>query len=113
MEDFKRKQKTMKEHQNRIKMIYEWFQINYPDYFEVGVLRLSGEEQAEGSRSHHFKNLCDLWYTGINLDLLKAFITFIKKKGNGNHCSFVHIQKFHDAIIFGAEEAQELLSATY
>jgi hypothetical protein len=43
------------------------------------------------------------------LSFIKAFIGSIEVKTNGKHCSFVHIQKFRDAVKFGAEEAHQNL----
>ena len=58
---------------------------------------------------HHYTNEIDLNYNKLNVSFIKAFIGSIKVKTNGKHCSFVHIQKFCDAVKFGAEEAHQNL----
>jgi hypothetical protein len=98
----------------RIKQIYSWLQLNYNDEYcmEGGVVALTPEQKNDPS-VHHYGNDFDLCYSRFNVTYLKAFIGSIKLKGNGKHCSFVHIRKFRDAIKFGAEEAKQDLPAEF
>ena len=43
--------------------------------------------------------------------MMKAFLTSIKKKENNKFCSFVHIRKFHDAVLVGSEEADGVIQS--
>jgi hypothetical protein len=53
-------------------------------------------------------------YEGINIKYVKAFLGQKKRKENCKTCSFVNIQKYHDAtILFGAEKAGVVLTPTY
>jgi hypothetical protein len=63
----------------------------------------------------HFQctNTEDLKYNGINVTPIKAFLSSAKRKSNGKICSFSNIRKFHDFILFGAEQASEVLPQIY
>ena len=114
-EDFKRKKKSNMDMRRRIKQIYSWLQLNYNDEYcmEGGVVALTPEQKNDPS-VHHYGNDFDLCYSRFNVTYLKVFfIGSIKLKGNGKHCSFVHIRKFRDAIKFGAEEAKQDLPAEF
>ena len=69
--------------------------------------------RAPTSKQHFFGATHDLKYAGINIEMVKAFISLIKKKKNRKHTSYIHTHKFNDVIIFGAEEAKEELSDQY
>jgi hypothetical protein len=105
--DFKRKAKTAVDMRRRIKQIYSWLQLNYPEYCEEGGVVSLTPEQQQDPAEHHFTNQFDLNYSRLNVYFIKAFIGSVKVKGNGKHCSFVHLRKFRDAVKFGAEEAHQ------
>jgi hypothetical protein len=119
-EEMAKKRKTMIEHRNRIKHIYEFWIENCPEYAYaddthtelLGIVELTAEETQE-RRSFHYKNTHDLVYDGINIKYVKAFLGQKKTKENGKTCSFVNIRKYHDAILFGAEKAGVVLTPTY
>ena len=120
-EEMAKKRKTMIEHRNRIKHIYEFWIDKCPEYAYtdintktslLGIVKLTDEQKQDRS-SFHYKNTHDLVYQGINIKYVKAFLGQKKKKENGKTCSHVNIRKYHDAILFGAEKARVSLSPLY
>jgi hypothetical protein len=111
-EDMAKKRKTMIEHRNCIKHLYEFWIEKCPEYVALGTVELT-EEQKQDRRSCHYKNTHDLVYEGMNIEYVKAFLGQTKKKESGKTCSFVNIRKYHDAILFGAEKAGVALAPSY
>jgi hypothetical protein len=58
-----------------------------------------------------FQHKCikDLVYSGIDTSIIKAFLASQKIKGDGKMASFSRISRFKDAILFGAEQAGQIL----
>lgn len=112
--------KTRREYRNRIKRIYEWLQgsADYPDYFEQGVRVLTAEEKADEVQFHH-KNDHDLIYTGLNVKVIKAFLSEKKKKvkaADGSAlvlASVSDVKKYDDAIKWGWLVAGQPLPSSY
>ena len=111
-EKFSIDEKTKKNHHNRIKHIYQWWEKELPDYYNVGVRRLTPSELNDTTK-FWWKNKHDLIYDGINSNFVKVFIASKVKKGNGKTSSFENVRKYFDAIQFGAEEADVLLPITF
>ncbi|KAL9181723.1 hypothetical protein ACHAXT_012066 [Thalassiosira profunda] len=102
--------KCRRDYRNRIKEIL-------PGYFEVGTKVLTVEEKADNV-VFHWKNDHDLIYSGINVDMIKAFLGEKKVKLERDGVvllmhSFSHIRKYDDAIKWGAAMAGARLSQTY
>jgi hypothetical protein len=105
--------KTKRNYINRIKeSIYTFFSTDYAGYYNVGVRELSEEERTDPD-SFYWKNSHDLIYTGINVSLVKAFFAHKKVKANGNTPSHVQLCKYNNAILWGSQEAKELLPRGY
>jgi hypothetical protein len=68
-------EKNRRNYRNRIKHIYEWLKIEYPDYYNIGVTELS-EDQLADEDMFWWKNKFDLIYEGINVGIIKAFLAF-------------------------------------
>jgi hypothetical protein len=58
--------RTKGKYRKRIKEMYVFFSLNYKDYYDVGVQKLS-EEDRISLDLFHYKNTHDLIYTGINV----------------------------------------------
>ncbi len=101
--------RTKRNYRNRIKEMYVFFSLNYKDYYDVGVQKLSEEDRVSPDL-FHYKNTHDLIYTGINVQMVKAFLAHKKQKANGNTSSHVQLCKYHDAILWGSQQAKQLLS---
>ena len=91
------KQNPCVDYRNQIKHIYSFFQNEYPEYFEVGVVELTQEQKNDPDKFYH-KNVYDLKYEGINVQLIKAFLGQKKVKANGKVCSMCQLQKYQAAI---------------
>jgi hypothetical protein len=92
--------------------MYVFFSLNYKDYYDVGVQILL-EEDHVSLDLFHYKNTHDLIYTGINVQMVKAFLAHKKQKANGNTSSQVQLRKYHDAILWGSQQAKQVLPRAY
>jgi hypothetical protein len=86
--------------------------LNYKDYYNVGVQKLSEEDRATLDL-FYYKNTHDLINTGINVQMVKAFLAHKKQKANGNTSSHVQLRKYHNAILWGSQQAKQLLPRAY
>jgi hypothetical protein len=105
-------EKNKRNYRNRLKHIYEWLEIAYPEYYKVGVIELS-EAQLEDEDMFYWKNKFDLIYEGINVGMVKAFLAFKKQKENGKCSSHVQLRKYNDAILWGAKTCHQRLPLSY
>ena len=93
----------MKDYRRRIKVMIAWIEAEYSEYYEKGTVQVT-TQQKEDPSLHFFDHERDFQYSGINVEVIKAFLSVHKTKVNGKHCSQVHLRKYHDAIQYGAEE---------
>ena len=110
--------KTRKNYRNRIKEKIEWIKQNYPEYIPVGVKDLSDEELADRVL-FHWTNRQDLIYPGLNVAIIKAFLSEKKVKERAPNgeililTSFSHIRKYDDAIKWAAKVSKTELPRNY
>ena len=69
--------KTRIDHCNRIKEFIKWIEINYPDYYSVGVTKLTPSQKAD--EEFYYKSTHDLIYNGFNVNIFNSFLA-VKKK---------------------------------
>ena len=96
------------DYRNRIAKTISWVEDSYPTYFEDGTREVS-EEELQDPRSFHHKNKRDLHYTGLNVNILQAFLGANKFKTPTEknprtdvYVSHGHLRKYDDAIKWGA-----------
>ena len=112
--------KTRREYRNRIKRIYTWLMKSkdYTAYFEQGTRIVTPAEKEDPVKFHH-TNDRDLKYTGLNVSVIKAFLSEAKKKkvdDDGNIVtlsSISDVKKYDDAIKWGSRVAGEPLPSSY
>lgn len=104
--------KTRTDYRNRIKHIYEFWEKEYPDYFEVGVKTLTQEEMNNADMYYH-KNKYDILYEGLNVEMFKAFLASRKVKISGKTTCHDHLRKYKDAVLWGAGQAGVDLPSTF
>ncbi|KAL7523497.1 hypothetical protein ACHAWF_002320 [Thalassiosira exigua] len=109
--------KTRKEYRNRIRHIIDFWMENYPDYFESGTRVLTEEEKNDTVKFHH-KNNRDIIYSGLNVTLVKSFVSVKKTKrinqdGKPVMSSVSDIKKYDDAIKWGSQRAGQPLPSSY
>jgi len=97
---------------NRLQHIIDFWRETYPDYFAIGVRALSPEERADPDMFFH-RNTEDIVYAGLNVQMILSFMAHKKRKPNGKICSHVQIRKYNDAILWGANQAKQLLPSSY
>ena len=89
-----------------------WIEAEYPEYYKTGTVEVTAQQKADPSL-HFFNHVRDFQYSGMNIEVIKAFVSVHKIKDNGKHCSQVNLRKYHDAIQFGAEEVCQALPQQY
>ena len=112
VEQFSIDVETKKNHRNRIKHIYKYWERVFPDYYEIGVKGVS-EEEANNVTRFYWKNNKDLVYKGLNSKFLKAFVASKAKKTSGKTSSFEHIRKYFDAVQWGATEVDAMFPVSF
>ena len=100
------------EYRNRISHIYKFLETHYPDYYVVGVRKLTDADR-DDINQHWNKNDRDLIYRGLNVKFIKAFMAHAKKKSNGKIYSNSNIRKYKDAILWGSKQASSPLPSSF
>ena len=109
--------RTRKNYRNQNRHIYTWWNENYPNYFEHGTRVLSEAERNDRVAFHH-TNGRDLVYSGLNVNMVKAFLVSKKKKrtqsdGTVVLASVSDITKYDDAIKWASMRAGQPLPSNY
>lgn len=105
-------QDTKRNYRNRLNEIMKFWESNYYEYYEQGTHSLSAQELNDSNRFWH-KNTRDIKYEGINIRMVLAFLGTKKCKNERQIVSYPTIQKYHDAILFGARKVEETLPLCY
>lgn len=108
---------TRRDYRNRLQHIYKWWEKEYPEYYENGTRELDDADLANKAAYHH-RNKRDLIYRGLNVDMIKAFLVFKKKKKKDKEGRIIlgsvsDIKKYDDAIKWGAGRAASRLPTAY
>jgi hypothetical protein len=82
-----------------------WIEAEYAKYYEKGTVQVTAQQKGDPSTLciYFLDHKRDFKYSGMNVKVVKAFLSVHKTKENGKHCSQVNLQKYHDALQFGAE----------
>ena len=77
-------------------------------------------EEQKGHKRRYQTSTYNFLYWTLNVDVITAFMRKMKYKpdqfttgGKTVHYSFSHLYKFHDAILFGANQAKVTLPEVY
>jgi hypothetical protein len=108
-EDYEKVLNTMRNYRNRIQAICEWMQKEFPEYVERGGVEPITNWQKSDRTFFAYKSTLDFRYDRLNVDLIKIFMSRRKTKADGKIYSHVHLRKFRDAILWGAEKAVQTL----
>jgi hypothetical protein len=89
----------------------EWWMLESPDYFEVGTCVLSANGKADPMKYYHTRDR-DIVYEGLFVDMVIAYMAVTKAEATKEGAvakiySYEHMQKIHDAVLFGARTSQE------
>ncbi|KAL3791114.1 hypothetical protein HJC23_012099 [Cyclotella cryptica] len=99
--------KTCREYSNRITHIIAWLMVHYPTYFEEGTRLLSEDEKQDKVFFAHNTN-CNLRYSELNVQLIKAFLSSkTKKKIHPATAAVILSSSSHDGDIEKEEEEEE------
>ena len=109
---FQKKVKTMQDQRARINQIIKFIRDKYPQYYHMTVIQLMPKILATPNR-HYFKATHDLVYSNLSIDIILALMGQKKNTGGGKIMSHVHIQKYHDVLMFGAKEVGHGFSQEY
>ena len=106
------KDKTRKEHRNRIMHLIEFWKKHYERYLDQGTYILTDEQKADPTK-YYFQNDRDLRYRGLNVKMVIAHCSDKKVKENGKLISPSDLSKYGDAIKWGATMAGEVLPTEF
>ena len=102
--------KTRRDYRNRILRMTKYFQQECFRYFEVGVRKNTSAEMRDPAMYFYDKYEYDLIYAGLNVDYVLKFLMDQEKTAAGNLRTKADMQKFRDAIKWGAQIRGEALS---
>ena len=105
-EAHKKKVRTLRDHRNRTKHVHEFLEENCNECFAAGAREITKEELCDPSKHWH-KNKRDLVCKGLNIKVLKAFLSAKAVKENGKTSCYSAMRKYFDAILHGSKEAKE------
>lgn len=104
---------TRKNYRSRIRRIYAYLKEKYPEYYALGVKKLSAEEKADKTKFYYAKDEEDLVYTGINVKYIIKFLLDNKLRADGKTKGADDIRKFKDAILWASGVAEEDLPTSF
>jgi len=102
-----------RDYRNRLVRIAEWFREHDPEYFAVGVRRVTDEELADETMFFYNTYKLDLHYKGMCHQRFLNFLVSNKRKPNGDLKSLIDIRKYKDAVYFGADIRNEKCSTIF
>jgi hypothetical protein len=108
-EAFEKVLNTMRDYRNRIQALCEWMQEEFPKYVELGGVVSITDAQKSDRAFFAYKSTLDLRYDGLNVRIIKIFMSKRKIKADGKIFSHGHIRKYRDAILWGADKAVQTL----
>jgi hypothetical protein len=80
----------MKDYRHRINVMIAWIETEYPEYYKKGTAQVTAQQKGDLSL-HFFDHERDFIYSGMNVEVVKAFLSIHKTKANRKHCSQVNI----------------------
>ena len=96
---------------NHAKKIMDWMMKEYPERAKIWIRQLTEDEMQSGK---FYKNKHDFVYDKIEVAFIQAFMSSeVRSKSNGKQYSERHVTKFHDAIVYGAKQAEVNLPYSY
>ena len=102
--DHSEKDATRKDYRNRLQRMVDWCFTKYNKYAAI-VTRPVTEEELNDTTKHFHKQRIDFDYSRLHFKLVLAFLSDARiDRATGKKRSFVHVRKFHDAVLFGARE---------
>ena len=85
----------------------------YRSYVRAGgVVRVTQQDKSNPV-FYVWKAKHNLKYTGLNVNMIKVFLSQINTKSNRKTCSYIHIRKYHDKILLGLEKPKQPLPPDY
>jgi hypothetical protein len=91
----------------------EWIQDSYVEVFDQSVRVITDEDRDNTSMYYYADDEYDFNYAGLHPQYIKAFIADMKVKPNGKIYGYSHISKFYDAIKWGCDRTEALLSTFF
>jgi hypothetical protein len=102
--DHSEKPATRKDYRNRLQRMVDWCLLKYDKYYQI-VTRPVTEEELNDTTKHFHNQKRDFDYSRLSYKFVLAFLSEARiDRNTGKKRSFVHVRKFHDAVLFGARE---------
>jgi hypothetical protein len=109
------KDNTRRDYRSRLCRMVDWCVVEYPEFAAVGIRSVTEEEKMDPTKMF-FKQEKDFIYNKIAPDIIQAFMVTIQTEnedGTGKTRSYSHVRKFHDAILWGANQQGTIISKEY
>ena len=113
------KENTRKDYRTRLRRMIDWSLKEYPPFAASCIREVTEEEKLDVTKNFFNQTTHDFIYNKFNkknVGVIMAFMTTIQTEnedGTGKTRSYSHIRKFHDAILWGANEQGTILSREY
>jgi hypothetical protein len=103
---------TRRNYRSRIARIIKHLQEHFPEYYEIGVRKLTPEEMADRTK-YYFQQTEDLIYAGLNVQFFMYFLSSTDKRRDGKLKSHEDLRKYRDAVLWGSKIAGEHLPSSF
>lgn len=115
-EAFKKKKKTIQDHNRRLNTIYAWIEKEYKDYFNQVCKPVTDEQKQDKLQYYAAKYVFN--FDKLDAKIITAFISANKIKstgedGNHTYYSYVNLRKYVDAVKFAASREKHALAPIF
>ena len=101
--------KNRRDYRCRIIRVCKYWKKNCPDYYAIGVKKVTNEDLNDESKFYYRRYKYDLVYSGMNVNYLLQFMMSTYRKASGNVKGIQDMRKYKDAVMWGAKTVGERL----
>ena len=105
--------KNRKDYRCRIIRVCKYWKEHCPDYYAIGVKKVTNEDLHDASKYYYGRYKYDLVYSGLNVNYLLHYMMSNSKKASGKVKSKDDMRKYKDAVMWGAQVAGERLPTKF
>ena len=107
-----------RDYRNRIRRIILFWKANANQDYIATAIREVPTAEYENESNYFFPSpqkryALDIVYSKMSYEWYKFFLTDAQKLDNGNLASPTHIRKFRDAVLWGSQQANDPVPATF
>ena len=109
---YNRAVRVKRDYCNRINRIIMWLEEHYLGHLTIVVVPITPKMRANTTRFFH-NNEKDLEYHKLHYPVIEAFLGEAKLYKDGTHYLYSRIQKYYNAILYGAEQMEKYLTIDF